>query len=245
MKNKNKGTVDKMSVNGIIRNNILEVFPFVLNIDRYTVAASGLQHLDESYNYHISVIKSPLLVKFGVNVFGKNFDEMKFRVGKARYRNTNVPVFTKQLDTVQYSLINSIHNIFEIGVEKAIRENREQDIVQQKMDQINYSSDVEVDTLSAVQLDSLRARSEALDNPSSGDIATRIDSLQAQVRDYDEFADEADDSPASMRQAIREGKKAERELEKAIRKEEKEQKKAAKKQEKARKKEEAALKEDD
>ena len=33
-------------------------------------------------------------------------------------------MYTKQLDTVQYSLVAAIHNIFELGVEKAMEENR-------------------------------------------------------------------------------------------------------------------------
>ena len=54
----------------MVRDNVMEVFPFVMGIDRYTLAASGLQHLDESFSYHLSAIKSPLLVKFGINIWG-------------------------------------------------------------------------------------------------------------------------------------------------------------------------------
>ncbi len=116
--------VDNMTVTGIIRNNILEVYPFVLDVDRYTFAASGVQHLDHPFDYHISVIRSPLLVKFGLNAWGQDFDHVNYRLGRARYRSAQVPVFTRQLDTVQYSLVAAIHNIFELGVEKAMAENR-------------------------------------------------------------------------------------------------------------------------
>ena len=135
-KNKKKAVVDKMSVTGMIRDNTLEVFPFVLAVDRYKLAASGIQHLDESFRYHISVIKSPLLVKFGINAWGEDFDHVKFGVGKAKYKSVHVPVFTKQLDTVQYSLVASIHNIFELGVEKAIAENNSQRILQDRIDAV-------------------------------------------------------------------------------------------------------------
>ena len=72
------------------------------------------------------MIRSPLLVKFGLNAWGEDFDHIHYGLGKAKYRSANVPVFTKQLDTVQYSLVAAIHNIFELGVEKAIAENRSQ-----------------------------------------------------------------------------------------------------------------------
>ena len=145
-KNKGGANVDRMAVTGMVRDNVLEVFPFVLDVDRYVLAASGLQHLDESFNYHLSVIKSPLLVKFGINVWGDDFDHIKYGLGKARYRNVNVPVFTKQLDTVQYSLLASIHNIFELGVEKAIAENNAQRYIQDRMDETGYTA---ADTLAA------------------------------------------------------------------------------------------------
>jgi hypothetical protein len=221
-KNKQEARVDKIGVTGIVRDNTLEIFPFVMKVDRYTVAASGIQHLDKSYKYHLSVLRSPLLVRFGLNIFGDNFDEMKYRLGKAKYKNTQVPVFTKQLDTVQYSLINSIHNIFEKGVEKAIRENQEQQIVQDRMKALDYSMDAEVDTLTRVQLDSLRMMQDSLSVQDR--VAEKIDTLRAQERDADVFEEE---SPGSLRQSTRAGKKAERQVEKAVRKQQRQQKKAA------------------
>ena len=123
-KNKKEARIENMSVAGIVQNNILEIFPFVLDVDRYLLAASGTQHLNQQFDYHVSVIKSPLILKFGINAWGEDFDHIHYGLGRARYRSANVPVFTKQLDTVQFSLVAAIHNIFELGVEKAMEENR-------------------------------------------------------------------------------------------------------------------------
>lgn len=123
-KNKSEARIDNMSVTGIVQNNVLEIFPFVLEVDRYLLAASGTQSLDQEFDYHVSVIKSPLLVKFGLNAWGPDFDHIHYGLGKARYKSANVPVYTKQLDNVQYNLVAAIHNIFELGVEKAMEENR-------------------------------------------------------------------------------------------------------------------------
>ena len=73
-RNKNGAYVNEMGVTGMVRDNVMEVFPFVMGVDRYTLALSGLQHLDESFSYHLSAIKSPLLVKFGINIWGDDFD---------------------------------------------------------------------------------------------------------------------------------------------------------------------------
>ena len=145
-KNKKGAYVEGMTVTGMVRDDVLEVFPFVMALDRYTLAASGLQHLDEAFSYHLSSIKSPLLVKFGVNVWGDDFDHVKYGLARAKYRSVKVPDFSRQLDTVQYSLLASIHNIFDIGVEKAIEENNAQRYIQDKMDASGYSA---ADTLAA------------------------------------------------------------------------------------------------
>ena len=123
-KNQKEAHIDNMSVTGIVQNNILEIFPFVLDVDRYQLAASGTQHLSQEFDYHVSVIKSPMVLKFGLNAWGPDFDHINYSLGKAKYRSANVPVYTKELNTVQYNLIGAIHNIFEAGVEKALEENR-------------------------------------------------------------------------------------------------------------------------
>jgi hypothetical protein len=134
-------------VTGMVRDNVLEVFPFVMGVDRYTLAASGLQHLDESFNYHLSAIKSPLLVKFGLNIWGDDFDKVNYGLARAKYRNVRVPDFSRQLDTVQNSLLASIHNVFELGVEKVIAENNAQHYIQDRMEETGYTP--AADTLAA------------------------------------------------------------------------------------------------
>ena len=146
-RNKNGAYVNEMGVTGMVRDNVMEVFPFVMGIDRYTLAASGLQHLDESFSYHLSAIKSPLLVKFGINIWGDDFDHIKYGLSRAKYRNIPVPDFSRQLDTVQNSLLASIHNVFEVGVDQVIAENREQHYIQDRMSETGYSP--AADTLAA------------------------------------------------------------------------------------------------
>lgn len=123
-RNRKEAHIDNMSVTGIVQNNILEIFPFVLDVDRYQLAAAGTQHLSSEFDYHVSVIKSPLILKFGLNAWGPDFSDIHYSLGKAKFRSANVPVYTKELNTVQYNLIGAIHNIFDAGVEKALEENR-------------------------------------------------------------------------------------------------------------------------
>ena len=142
-RNSREAVIDNMSVTGMVRNNTLEVFPFVLAVDRYILAASGIQNLDESFKYHFSVIKSPVPVKFGINLWGNDFSNIKWGLGWPKYRSANVPVFTSQIHDVQYNLLGSIHNIFELGVEKAIEENRTQNLIDDEKARQHYSSEID------------------------------------------------------------------------------------------------------
>ena len=137
-KNKKEGRIDHMSVEGVIDNNVVEVFPFVLQMDRYTLALSGIQNLDMSFKYHVSLIKSPFLIRLGLDLYGSDFDHMKFHIGRAKYKNPNVPVFSKVIDQSKINLVSSIQNIFHKGVDAAIKENNITDNIITKMREINY-----------------------------------------------------------------------------------------------------------
>jgi hypothetical protein len=137
-KDRGQGYIEQMSVEGVIADSMLEVFPFIVNLDRYTLAMSGIQNMDESFRYHVSVLRSPLLIRLGVDIYGDNFDKMKFRIGKAKYKNTEVPVFSSVIDTTKINLIKSIRGIFEKGVEAAISENKRKEAIEKHKQEIGY-----------------------------------------------------------------------------------------------------------
>lgn len=150
-KDRESGSIDRMSVEGMIRDNMLEVFPFILKIDRYTLAMSGIQNLDMSFKYHISVLDSPIPFRVGIDLYGDNFDDFKFRIGKAKYKNTNIPVFSSVIDQTRLNLKESIEKIFTVGVEKAIRQNEIQSAIEEYKKKIDYTEavDTQLDSLSA------------------------------------------------------------------------------------------------
>lgn len=152
-KDTHTGKVDAMIVEGVIKDNSLEVFPFVIQMDRYTMALSGVQNLDMSFKYHVSMIKSPLLFRFGVDFYGQDFDNLKFKLGKAKYKNANVPAFSAEIDKTRLNLSSSIRNIFEKGVENAIAEHQNQDAITEHKKAIGYveAVDMEMEELSDVQ----------------------------------------------------------------------------------------------
>lgn len=144
-KNRKEGRIDKMTVEGVIKDNTLEVFPFILDLDRYTLALSGLHNMDMSYKYHVSIIRSPIVFKVGVDIYGPDFDNMKFKIGKPKYRTTDIPVFTAVIDETRINLAESIRGIFEKGVEIAVKENERQDAINAHKENIGYMNAAEQD----------------------------------------------------------------------------------------------------
>lgn len=117
------GHIDNLNVDALVRDSKVEVFPFELGLDRYRFVLRGTQHFDRTMYYHLSVLKSPFLLRFGVNIFGTP-ENWKFTIGRARFKDGSIPTFTRQLDTVQLNLAKSIRRIYDRGVDNVIRHNR-------------------------------------------------------------------------------------------------------------------------
>ena len=110
-KNRERNLVDSISVELAIKDNTIEVYPFIMKMDRYTTAISGKQDMDMNLDYHISVLKSPVPMRLGIDITG-NMDDFKIRIGKAKYKSTELPVFTKQIDSTRVNLREQIRNIY-------------------------------------------------------------------------------------------------------------------------------------
>lgn len=176
-KDRNFGNIKDMSVQGLISDNTLEVFPFVMNIDRYILAMSGIQNFDQSFKYHVSVLKSPVPFRFGINIAG-NFNKWRYSLGKAVYKNTHVPVFTSKLDAMQLNLINSIHNIFTKGVDLALQQNIESiSEIDKEKEAAGYNSSVAADSLSAEERHFLDSTKRAMNQPIDSVLSSKIDSM--------------------------------------------------------------------
>jgi len=172
-RNKKEGHIDKMTVEGMIKDSKVEVFPFILEMDRYILGLSGVQNMDMSFRYHASLIKSPFLIKLGMDIYGPDFDNMKFKLGKAKYKNKNVPVFTAVIDYTRLNLLESIRNIFDKGVDAAIKESESQEIIESHKRKIGYvqAVDLEMEELSSdeqKQLEAEEAQAEAEEQAASG-----------------------------------------------------------------------------
>ncbi|MFK2413809.1 AsmA family protein [Bacteroides fragilis] len=110
-KNKKENVFDSISVNVTVHDGNVTVYPFLVEIDRYKAAVGGEQGLDMNFNYHISILKSPLPFKAGVNISG-NLDKMKFRIGKAKYKDAVTLAAVHRVDSTRMNMGNEIVNRF-------------------------------------------------------------------------------------------------------------------------------------
>ena len=73
-KNKQRNLIDKLEVNFLLNESVIEVIPFIMEWDRYKVMAGGTNNLDLMYDYHIDMLESPIPIDFGLDLTGKPKD---------------------------------------------------------------------------------------------------------------------------------------------------------------------------
>ena len=80
----NKIMIDSLDVEMTCLNKVIEVYPFLLNMGKYQICASGMHSLDNQCGYHLELLKNPLLARVGVDVKG-NLSNPKISLGEVRY----------------------------------------------------------------------------------------------------------------------------------------------------------------
>lgn len=112
---KNRLMIDHMDVEIALRNSLLEVYPFLFDIDRYRIGVSGRNDLNMNLDYHISILKSPIPFKFGINIHGRPH-HLHFSLGGAKYTDRKTWDCHNLTDTVRVNLIDEIRDVFSFGV---------------------------------------------------------------------------------------------------------------------------------
>lgn len=142
-KNKERNLIDELSVNMTLENGVLTIYPFLLEMDRYQAAAGGTQNLDMSFDYHVSILKSPLPFKSGVNVRGTP-EDLRFGITRAKYKNKVTETELRKTDTLRMAYAEEITSHF-----KSVSERKRWDQRVKKRSRMNWSH--RVDSLRRLQ----------------------------------------------------------------------------------------------
>ncbi|MBO4488830.1 MAG: AsmA family protein [Bacteroidales bacterium] len=109
-----KGTtnkIDSLSAEVTIYKNEVDVYPFLLAIDRYKAIISGRHNLDMTYNYNISLV-SP--IRLGLDIIGT--DQRKFKLTKAKYATLFRPEKQNVVEQNVMNLKRQINNTLRSNV---------------------------------------------------------------------------------------------------------------------------------
>ena len=82
---KTENKVDSISVEMTVFRNEVDLYPFLISMDKWQAVLSGRHNLDNSFNYHISLTDCPLPVRLGLDVKG-TFDDLKFDLVPCKYK---------------------------------------------------------------------------------------------------------------------------------------------------------------
>ena len=82
---KTENIVDSISVEMTVFRNEVDLYPFLISMDKWQAVLSGRHNLDNSFNYHISLTDCPLPTRLGLDVKG-TFDDLKFALVPCKYK---------------------------------------------------------------------------------------------------------------------------------------------------------------
>ena len=114
-KDKTDNTIHRMNVEMTVADGLMRVYPFAFNIDRYRLGIYGYNDLAMNFDYHISVLKSPLPFKFGITISG-NPKKHKVRFGGAKFKEDTAIESVNVVNDARINLIDQIENVFKRGV---------------------------------------------------------------------------------------------------------------------------------
>lgn len=117
-KDKNQSMIDHISMEFTVDNGVINIYPFIIDIDRYKLGVMGMTNLDFDMNYHIAVLKSPIPFKFGINIKGKP-DNMKIRLGGAKFKEKMITQRDSIASNMRINLLGEMNRVFKRGLRAA------------------------------------------------------------------------------------------------------------------------------
>ena len=105
---KTQNKVDSLSAEFTIFRNEIDVYPFLIVMDKYKAVIAGRHNFDMTFDYHVSVIDCPLPIKLGVDIKG-NVDNLSYKLVKCRYAEYFRPTSRHEVESKQLELRNMIH----------------------------------------------------------------------------------------------------------------------------------------
>ena len=104
---KTENRVDSLTAEFTVFKNEVDVYPFTIVMDKYKAVVGGRHNLDMSFDYHISLLESPLPTRLGVDIRG-TVDDLRIRPAACKYAENYRPVSRRLVDNQKLQLRNLI-----------------------------------------------------------------------------------------------------------------------------------------
>ena len=114
---KTENKIDSLSAEFTIFRNEIDVYPFLIVMDKYKAVIAGRHNFDMSFDYHVSVVDCPLPVKLGVDIKG-NEDNLTYNLAKCRYAEYFRPTSRHEVEKKQLELRKMIQEMLAEKVKK-------------------------------------------------------------------------------------------------------------------------------
>lgn len=99
---KTENKIDSLSAEFTVFKNEIDIYPFMIVMDKYKAVVAGRHNMDMSFNYNISLVQSPIPVKLCVDVSGTmakfNYKLIKCKYGDLYRPTSRMLVQNKQLE---------------------------------------------------------------------------------------------------------------------------------------------------
>src|SRR5664280_342565 len=100
---KTQNKVDSLAAEFTIFRNEIDIYPFLIVMDKYKAVVAGRHNLDMTFDYHVSVVDCPLPIKLGVDIKG-NVNNLSYKLVKCRYAEYFRPTSRHEVETKQLEL---------------------------------------------------------------------------------------------------------------------------------------------
>ncbi len=114
---KTENIVDSLSAEFTIFRNEIDVYPFLIVMDKYKAVIAGRHNFDLSFDYHVSVVDSPLPIKLGLDLKG-NMDDLSYSLAKCKYAEYYRPASRRVVENKQLELRKMIRETLTQKVKK-------------------------------------------------------------------------------------------------------------------------------
>ena len=116
-KKQTENKVDSLSVEMTVFQRNVDLYPFLITMDKYQAIVAGHYVIGRNYDCHLSLVESPLPTRLGLNVYGSP-EKIKYKLEKPQYATLFHPEKRKVVETETLKLKQMITQSLKANVKE-------------------------------------------------------------------------------------------------------------------------------